>query len=534
MHWPEGWAEANLPNMQRLKAHGLDFSRHFTASTMCSPSRAALFTGLFPTEAGVPQTLDNAGQATGAAVQPPLPATTQNLARVLQTAGYEVFYKGKMHLTYPVHYDTEQGIHWWTEADNEQMEARWGFKGWTQPDVAQTNLQGLGGGNTDNDGRTVHGGGLVQAQGSIDLVAAPQPASQLQSVRHFLRSHRGDTPFCLVVSLVNPHDIYAFPGTGLVGQGDEVPLWEKAGFRKEDFMDLPIELPETWEEDLATKPLVQASVRSLLATGLGPLLTEEDRLLYVRFYAYLHTVVDGLIGEVLDELDAAGLTEDTVIVRTSDHGELGLAHGGLRQKMGNAYEELIAVPLVISNPGLFPEPVRTEALSSAVDILPTLAELAGVGCDSRWTFRGHSLVPLLNDPQCTVQDAVHFTYDDLLENYPLKRPGMIRCIRETRWKYAVYFDPFNGYACQYELYDLEGDPLEIRNLILGRYATPETRLQRQRLHQALLQQMNEKQTWPERVAFPEVSGVEPLASQQPTMVEPEVVENWQGSMSAMG
>lgn len=523
-HWPAGWAEANLPAMERIKAHGLSFETHFTASSMCTPSRAALFTGVYPPECGVPLTLDNQGEATSGGSQPPLSHSFQNLAKVLASADYDVFYKGKIHLTYPVRYDEALGAHWWSQADVAQLAELWGFKGWNAPDCAQTNLQGLGGGSTNNDGRTVDGTGLVYAPGTADLVPAPQPLSELESALHFLRTWKGERPFCLVVALVNPHDIWAHPGTGAVAQGSDVPVWEQGGYRREDFADLPIDLPQTWDEDLATKPFVQGSVRSAMALGLGELKTHEDRLDYVRFYAYLHTVVDQQVGRLLDALDARGLTDDTLIVRTSDHGELGLSHGGLRQKMGTAYDEMTRVPLVFSNPRMFPRPQTTRALSCSVDLLPTLAEIGRIPRPEDWTFRGRSLLPILQDPEVRVQDAVHFTYDDVASTYPVKRPAFIRCIREAEWKYVLYFDPFNGYACQYELYDLVADPLERTNLAHARFATPESERQRQRLHQRLLEMMRDCRTTPDRVRLPQVSGVDPTATRPATFVQPEVVE----------
>ena len=86
---------------------------------------------------------------------------------------------------------------------------------------------------------------------------------------------------------------------------------------------------------------------------------------YVNFYAYLQKFTDVQIGTLLDALDGTpGLVDKTVIFRFSDHGELGLSHGGLRQKMFNVYEEMCNVPLVVSNPVLFPQPVQTDALAS--------------------------------------------------------------------------------------------------------------------------------------------------------------------------
>ena len=84
-----------------------------------------------------------------------------------------------------------------------------------------------------------------------------------------------------------------------------------------------------------------------------------------------------------DADDPGSLRARTVVVRCADHGEMGLSHGGLRQKAFNAYEETINVPLVVSNPVLFPAPAETDALASLVDLLPTMLTLAGVPTPAR-------------------------------------------------------------------------------------------------------------------------------------------------------
>ena len=136
----------------------------------------------------------------------------------------------------------------------------------------------------------------------------------------------------------------------------------------------------------------------------------------MNFYAYLHRVVDEKIGRMLAALgdpgDPSSLRSRTVIARTSDHGELGLSHGGLRQKMFNGYEESIRVPLVVSNPVLFPEPRESDALVSLVDLVPTLLGLSGEPGDAGSLRRASTSAPILAGPSDSVRDAVLFTYDD--------------------------------------------------------------------------------------------------------------------------
>jgi arylsulfatase A-like enzyme len=247
-------------------------------------------------------------------------------------------------------------------------------------------------------------------------------------------------------------------------------------------------------------------MRMGMTAYMGALDSRRKQLDYVNFYAHLHRLVDAKIGRILTALgdpgDPDSLRSRTVIVRVADHGEMGLSHGGLRQKAFNAYEETINVPLVISNPVLFPEPAETDALGSLVDVLPTILDLAGEakgGGEADLSLRGHSLAPILAAkaapererlgrspvdltpvvehaaPAASVQDAIQFTYDDHQAATALTeapgQPNRLRAIRTGRHKYAFYFDPDGERPREYEMYDLERDPDEVRNLVGVRTGT---------------------------------------------------------------
>jgi hypothetical protein len=275
-------------------------------------------------------------------------------------------------------------------------------------------------------------------------------------------------------------------------------------------VDLPIDLPPTIDDDLSTKPGVQSSFRKLLAAGTGHVLSRERQLAYVRFYAYLNQQVDAQILKVLDALDANGLTDDTLILRTSDHGELGLSHGRMRQKFYNAYRETLSIPLIVSNPRLYPRPQSTDAFASLIDVVPTLAALAGTPEPQQYGFKGHDLTPILSDPKATVQDVLHFTYED--DVFPVKGADCIRAIVEPGWKYAVYYDPFTGAPTEYEMYDLARDPLELTNLAHATHSTPASEIERARLHQRLIDVMQQNGTTPDEIQWPTADEFRPSAS----------------------
>jgi arylsulfatase A-like enzyme len=198
------------------------------------------------------------------------------------------------------------------------------------------------------------------------------------------------------------------------------------------------------------------------------------------------------------------------VLRTSDHGELGLSHGGLRQKMFNAYEESIRIPFVVSSPALFDEPRESDALVSLVDIVPTLVGLSGRPL-ADGELHGQDLGPILSGERESVRDTVLFTYDDHQAGTAFQdapgQPNRIRCVRDARFKYAIYLDPSGRVAPEYELYDLEQDPDEALNLVDKRTGVGRTRFAREvvgRMHAALIEQCAATETV--APALPPLSG----------------------------
>jgi len=277
--------------------------------------------------------------------------------------------------------------------------------------------------------------------------------------------------------------------------------YRAGGYRREQFAGLGVGLPPTIAESLREKPAVHALMKLGQISYIGELGSRSQQLDYVNFYAHLHALVDEKVGRLLAALGDAGdprsLRSRTVIARISDHGEMGLSHGGLRQKMFNAYEETIRVPLVISNPLLFPAAVSTAAPASLVDLVPTLLDLAGApaagrldgvsqcGVLARHAARdperalaaGVDLRGVLDAPaRERAREHVLFTYDDhqaaTAQQEAPGQPNRVRCVRERRWKYAVYLDPAGRAGQEYELYDLDADPNEASNLLERRSGRP--------------------------------------------------------------
>ncbi len=518
-YWPDGWEEENLPAMRLLRENGITFNRAYTNSCTCSPARVTMLTGLYPAQHGVTEVLEfdniqrvmtdlrgdessqgNPTQKVALNVkerrQRGMPSNIQNLAKILRTAGYNVIFKGKWHLTKPAHWviDQKNGIDqkYWTAVDAQQIAERYGFDGWTWPDAGDNlAIENMGGGSTKNDQRFIDGRGQAAKYGEV-----PYGILEPHSVVNFLRTYDSDKPFCLIVSLVNPHDVLAFP-----------KLYQAAGYEDSSFQDLPIDRPPTWNEDLSRKPQSQPQFRVLANAGNGKIDKEDTdlQLGYCRFYAYLCKHVDQQILEVLNALKQSPHFDDTVVVRISDHGDMAMSHGLQRQKMFNMYEETLHIPFVISNPNLFKDSrgSQTDSMVSLIDLLPTIANLAGVPDMDRWVFKGKDLTPILSNPRAEVQNHIHFTYEDLYFFVPAA--NHMRAIVEKRWKYAVYYDVFTDSPFEYEMYDL-AVPVDQREVVnLGHPdtpVTPEVAAERERLHQKLIHVMETSGTLPHEIEWP--------------------------------
>ena len=487
-HWPAQWANySTMPGRKALSDNGIQFTRAFCNTSMCTPSRATLFTGLYPARHGVIDTLSEGGTLSDS--EKVLPVDLQNLAKMLGSVGYRVEYRGKWHLNKPIGDE-------WSQADADAIAANYGFAGWVHPDAGQdTEPEHFGGGSNNADARY-----FDQAQSFIQNVAL-------------------DQPFALVMSLVNPHDVLAYP---------QASKWQTGGYTMSDLNAVKdIALPPTIDEDLANnyKPSAHAQLLTRLNSpvGLGNLNTQNEKDTYVNFYAYLQQKTDAYFAQIIEALKARALNDgsgeslwhNTVIVFVSDHGEMGLSHGGLRQKIFNVYEETIRVPLIISNPKLFPAGKTTDSLAALIDLMPTVASLAGVD-KQQWAFQGTDLWPLIdavrqgNDSTPLAQTAIHFTFDDQRTGngnveQTVDDPNHIRCIRTKEWKYAFYYDPAGAIPHEYEMYDLVNDPTEMQNLAHPshpRYAEFES--QRNALHAQLVELMSAKGTMPYNLRLPVV------------------------------
>ncbi|MEA3403040.1 MAG: sulfatase-like hydrolase/transferase [Armatimonadota bacterium] len=238
-------------------------------------------------------------------------------------------------------------------------------------------------------------------------------------------------PWLLVVSFVNPHDVYSMPPEHPVRPG--------------------LSLPDSFGDDLHAKPPPQLRFlqhdQGVAVHGFE----EEDWLRYISWYYDLIERVDGHLGAILDALESSGQDGNTLVAYTSDHGDMAGGHG-MPFKGPFMYEELLRVPLVVRWPDGAGAGETRDTLAGLVDLAPTFAAAAGID----WPAEppGRNLRAIAEDASAPWRDRIFAQYHS-----KQRWSNPIRTVRTRRWKYNHYLEDRD------ELYDLQEDPSEMRNEI---------------------------------------------------------------------
>ncbi len=429
------WRSRTLGGRRWFDENGVSFLRHYTGSLACVPSRPTIFTGQYPDLHGVTQT-DGIGKAhDDSRLRWLRRGEVPTLGNWLRAAGYDTHYDGKWHISHADLIDPGTGRSLDTNDDDGVVDpaavrryleadplSPYGFSGWVGPEP--------------------HGAKLSNAGIRRDPLIADRVVAWLKD--RYARRRAGDPdamrPFLLVASFVNPHDIVLFPA------------WARRNPLPASPLDPPpVPAAPTADEDLSTKPAAQIAFREAYYSGYGPAWSIERtyrrnaqryRDLYYRLHAEVDTPIDRVRRAVTEGGSGDG-PDDTVLVRTADHGDLLGAHGGLHQKWFNLYDEATRVPFVIARVGARPTTARTvTAPTSHVDLVPTLLSAAGVDVDAAATvlaesfsevhpLPGSDLMPVVDGAPADDHRCVYLmTRDNVLEG-DTGASGLARALKLT-------------------------------------------------------------------------------------------------------
>lgn len=420
----DGNPVARTPNLDALARTGVRFDSAYCTNPVCTPSRASLLTGLYTHNHGA---LNNFT---------PWPFEHRTMAHAFSRAGYMTSLIGKMHFVdAQTHgFDHRLDFNDWfqylgpkTKLYAEELSRRNSGSGQPQIDDLWRDFGDPWASDREKDDRE----GPVHV-GRVSKIAERDHFESFvarESVR-FLREHGRKRPFFLVSSFLKPHDPF-MPAERFARM-----------FRAED-----MRLPDSWgKADMASLPAeIQASIRRNGPTPelAVPMKAKERIALYYASLAQM----DDCAGQVLAALRELNLEKDTVVIYTSDHGEM-LGEHGLWQKFV-FFEPSVGVPLIARVPGLTPANATCATPVSLVQLFATLTDACGVPTPSG--LDGGSFLPSLREPGRTLDTSVFAEYN-------VGNPRAKYMIRRGDFKFNHYVKDTP------ELYNLRQDPGEIRNL----------------------------------------------------------------------
>jgi len=385
------------PNMDRLAASGVSFERAYCSAPVCVPSRFSLMTGRMPSEIGM-----RSNELDGV-IDIPKHILDQGLGQRFKRAGYDAAYGGKEHLP-------------------------------------KMDVNDLG----------------------FDYICEDERDELAATCADYIKEER-DKPFLLISSLINPHDI-CYMAIRDFAESEFSKYLIKAGVVEVKTLDRALKTPDAVSREEFLRdycPPLPANfepqqdepdaLRDLIA--LRPFRmkarkqwTDERWRMHRWAYHRLTEMVDTQVGIILDALDESGKAEETVVIFTSDHGDMDASH---RMEHKTAfYDEASRIPLIVSQPGKTPSGIvdRSNLVSNGLDLYPTLCDYAGI--ELPHDLHGMSFRPLAEGLL-----PAHSRKAIPVEN------EIGRMIVSAGHKYAQH----DGGENSEQLYDLAADPGEMRN-----------------------------------------------------------------------
>lgn len=491
-----GNSVVKTPNLDRLADESVRFRRAYCAHPLCGPSRRTLLTGRMPSVHG---SWDNGT---------PLDWDANTFVRVLREHGYRTGHVGKSHIQEifdrpPPNAGDDIPTVYPPEGEGKAINPTWGAD-WDQWELGSRHKKEwvempedyygfdsaeiICGHEDLPSGHYLHWAKQRAKQKGLDLdlIGGPQNALQRydgwnqvyqssvleelypttyvtqRSIDFLEKSQDDDRPFFLFASYPDPHHPFTAPGRYYdMYDPDDVPL------------------PDTfYDTHEASMPHIQAMIRERGKDHRGPFpfSIDEEQYRHASAVQYgLISMIDDGIGQILATLKQLGVDENTIVVFTSDHGDMFGDHG-LMLKHAIHYQSVINIPLLIKAPGI--EAGQTDSMASLLDIGRTILDLTN--CPTYQGMQGHSLVPALHDTSVAVRDRVLIE-----EGMPLDvtRQGSAYCLR-TLVTEEARLTIYEGFE-HGELFDLQNDPDELNNL----FAKPEGQPLRAKMMEKLVYTM---------------------------------------------
>jgi len=411
LRWDEvgiaGHSYVETPNIDRVAREGAYFQRAFTTTPLCSPARATFLTGLYPHTNGITDNLARNEQS----------HRLETFPKMLNAEGYDTAFIGKWHMGND---DTPRpGFTFWA-----------GMKGQGEAVDPQFNING--------ERRQIEGYVTdIMTDLSLDFVNEDR-----------------DKPFLLYLShkALHPNITQLDDGSSAPSPSG-IPGFIAADRHKGRYANETVPRRPNSGVVPADRPALMRRIGDLPPLGSGTITPEET----IHDRQEMLLAVDESLGRIMEAIDRMGELDNTIVAVASDHGYWYGEHG-LSDERRLAYEEGLRIPLMIRYPNRIAAGQRPTQMVLSLDIAPTMLELAGAGVPG--SLQGVSLAPILDggDPEWRTSFLAEYYSDTVFER--IYQMGY-KAVRTDRYKYIRYEDLDD----MDELYDLAGDPYELRNVI---------------------------------------------------------------------
>lgn len=420
------------PNIDNLAERGIRFEHMYTASPICAPNRASISTGRYPSICGMPYN--------GCV----LPQNEFTMMEALRISGYATYGVGKMHF--------KPQFDWKADSYNEFMAARNGegyvnpqpylwelpYYGFEKVCLSEDNRVGPYEEYLERHGLDPYADPHSFTYGQHATVRSSWPEEHHQTTWianrtiDFINEHQDERPFFMWTSFVHPHHPF------------NPPAPYDAMYNTED-MPLPLyseDEVEGWPESYKVK--FYATEGGHEAVGLCNFTNEDWKRIKAYYYGMI-SLIDKQVGKIIYALKEKGMLDNTVVIFTSDHGEM-LGDHRLCFK-GTFYDCVTNMPFIITLPGNTQSGEKKLQMVNAIDIMPTVLQLAGLSIPK--SVQGKSLLPLLG------RNSAFNEREEIFMEFIDDR----RAIRTMDTLFV-----WHGYNAKGELYDLKSDPYCFRNL----------------------------------------------------------------------
>lgn len=436
----------DTPHLNSLAKNGLYFSNTIVSTPSCSPARGTMVTGMYPHSNTIINNLVHGKKIKYEqhGIEETEYLLTEN---ILFDEGYYTAHYGKWHigkkkllkcyknslLKGQSHsYESSKGYKEKLAREMQKLKPKasedslWGYPLY-QNKVFK---------DASNKTKWKHKGIAATGRTSIPAELLPHTSITNESIRAI--NEKKGQPWMITLSYHPPHIPWAMP---------------EPYFSMYDRNDMKVDMSEVDK--------VHPNAANMDADKLGKLVGEEGIKEYLAIYRGQIKYIDDQIGRILEELKRTGQYENTLIIFTSDHGDIQGRFGGMGKSLDGFYDELVKVPLIVKAPhSKSNKIVIDEHQVNQIDFMPTILDYCGIEIPEQ--VQGNSLRPLMEEKKTKWRN-----YNVCERTYPHKGNYVCRMITNGKYKYVFYSDGPDGF------YDLTKDPKELENLIENKSYKPE-------------------------------------------------------------